>query len=85
MSPNPVKPSRNLLVWGILLPVIASFAVVSAIAVNLSLPTVILILVAFVEAVLIILGLVIPQHGQEAAVVKMENVRPVTTMSRRKG
>jgi vacuolar-type H+-ATPase subunit I/STV1 len=74
MSPNPIKPSRNLLVWGMLLLVIASFAGVSAIAVNVSLSTVILIVVAFAEAGLIVLGLIIVQNEQEAKVEKLENV-----------
>jgi hypothetical protein len=74
MSPNPIKPSRNLLVWGMLLLVIASLAGVLAIAVNVSLSTVILIVVAFAEAGLIVLGLITVQNEKEAAVKKSENV-----------
>jgi hypothetical protein len=63
MSQNPVKSSRSLLFVGILLFAIVGFAAISATVAQVSLSGVILILVAFAEAGLIILGLIRVQGG----------------------
>lgn len=69
------------MIWDILLFVIVGFAGISATVAKVSFATVILVLVAFAEAGLIILGLIIVQNGQEASVGKLETVVPsVTTM-----
>jgi hypothetical protein len=59
---------------GILLFAIVSFAAISATLVRVSLSAVVLVLVAFAEAVLIILGLIMVQNGHEASVGTPENV-----------
>jgi len=74
MSRNPVKSSRNLLFGGVLLFAIVGFAAISATVVKVSLSAVILVLVAFAEAGLIILGLIMAQNGQETSVRNRENV-----------
>ena len=73
MSRNSKLP-RNLLFGGILLLVIVGFAAISAIVAQVSFSAVILVLVAFAEAGLIILGLVMVQNGQGASVGKQQNV-----------
>ncbi len=73
MSQNP-KSSRNLLFGVILLFAVVGFAAISATIVKVSLSAVILVLVAFAEAGLIILGLIMVQTGQEASVRNQENV-----------
>ncbi len=74
MSRNPVKSSRNLLFGGVLLFAIVGFAAISTTVVKVSLSAVILVLVAFAEAGLIILGLIMAQNGQETSVRNRENV-----------
>jgi len=74
MSRNPVKSSRNLLFGGILLFAIVGFAAISATVVKVSLSAVILVLVAFAEAGLIILGLVMVQNREQVSVGNRENV-----------
>jgi len=74
MSRDPVKSSRNLLFGGILLFAIVGFAAVSATVVKVSLSAVILVLVAFAEAGLIILGLIMVQNGDQVSVGNQENV-----------
>jgi len=68
MSRDPVKSSRNLLFGGILLFAIVGFAAISATVVKVSLSAVILVLVAFAEAGLIILGLVMVQNREQVSV-----------------
>ena len=72
MSRNP-RSSRGLLFGGILILVISGFAAISATVVGVSLSSVILVLVAFAEAGLIILGLNILQNGREAALSNDES------------
>ena len=74
MSRDPVKSSRNLLFGGILLFAIVGFAAISATVVKVSLSAVILVLVAFAEAGLIILGLIMVQNGDQVSVGNQENV-----------
>ena len=74
MSRDPVKSSRNLLFGGILLFAIVGFAAISATVVKVSLSAVILVLVAFAEAGLIILGLIMVQNGEQVSVGNQENV-----------
>ena len=74
MSRDPVKSSRNLLFGGILLFAIVGFAAVSATVVKVSLSAIILVLVAFAEAGLIILGLIMVQNGDQVSVGNQENV-----------
>lgn len=74
MSRNPVNSFRNLLFGGILLIAIVGFAAISLTVVKISLSAVILVLVAFAEAGLIILGLIMVQNGQETSVGNQENV-----------
>jgi hypothetical protein len=74
MSRNPVDSSRNLWFGGILLFAIIGFAAISATVVKVSLSAVILVLVAFAEAGLIILGLILVQNGHEGSVGTPENV-----------
>jgi hypothetical protein len=74
MSRNPVNSSRKLLFGGILLFAIIGFAAISATVVKVSLSGVILVLVAFAEAGLIILGLILVQNGHESSVGTPENV-----------
>ena len=74
MSRDPVKSSRNLLFGGILLFAIVGFAAVSATVVKVSLSAVILVLVAFAEAGLIILGLIMVQNGDQVSVGNQDNV-----------
>ena len=76
MSPNPVKSSRSLLVGGIFLFAIVGIAAISATAVKISLSASILVLVAFAEAGLIILGLSMVQNDREASVTSQENAYP---------
>jgi hypothetical protein len=57
----------------LLLFVVVGFGISATLA-KVSLLTVILVLVAFVEAGLVILGLIIAQNGQEASMAKPENV-----------
>ena len=58
---------------GIILFAIVGFAAISAAVVKVSLSAVILVLVAFAEAGLIILGLIMVQNGQGTSVNKQEN------------
>jgi hypothetical protein len=74
MSRNSVNSSRQLLFGGILLFAIIGFAAISATVVKVSLSAVILVLVAFAEAGLIILGLILVQNGHEGSVGTPENV-----------
>jgi hypothetical protein len=74
MSRDPVKSSRNLLFGGILLFAVIGFVAVSATVVKVSLSAVILILVAFAEAGLIILGLIMIQNGEQVSVGNQENI-----------
>jgi hypothetical protein len=74
MSRIPVKPSRNLLFGGMLLLAIVGFAAILTTVVKVSLSAVILVLVAFAEAGLIILGLIMVQNGQESSVRNQETV-----------
>jgi hypothetical protein len=76
MSRNPVNSSRKLLFGGILLFAIIGFAAISATVVKVSLSAVILVLVAFAEAGLIILGLTMVQNGQQASARSRENAWP---------
>ena len=76
MSQSPVRSSRSLLLGVILLFVIVGFATISATVVKVSLSAVILVLVAFAEAGLIILGLTMVQNKQEASARSRENARP---------
>jgi hypothetical protein len=64
---------------GILLFAIVGFASISATLVKVSLSAVVLVLVAFAEAGLIILGLILVQNVHEGSVGTPENVEP--TMS----
>ena len=73
MSQIPAKSSRKLLFGGVVLFTIVCFAAISATVVKVSLSAVILILVAFAEAGLIVLGLIIVQNGQEVSVRNQEN------------
>jgi len=59
---------------GVLLFAIVGFAAISTTVVKVSLSAVILVLVAFAEAGLIILGLIMAQNGQETSVRNRENV-----------
>ena len=72
MSRNP-RSTRSLLLGGILILVILGFAAISATVVGVSLSAVILVLVAFAEAGLIILGLVMVQNGREVPISKDES------------
>ena len=74
MSRNPVNSPRKLLFGGILLFAIVGFAAISATLVKVSLSAVVLVLVAFAEAGLIILGLILVQNGQEGSVGTPENL-----------
>jgi hypothetical protein len=74
MSRNPVNSSRKLLFGGILLFAIVGFASISATFVKVSLSAVVLVLVAFAEAGLIILGLIMVQNRQAGSVRNHENV-----------
>jgi hypothetical protein len=74
MSRNPVNSSRKLLFGGILLFAIVGFASISATFVKVSLSAVVLVLVAFAEAGLIILGLIMVQNRQEGSGRNQENV-----------
>jgi len=67
MSRNP-RSTRNLLFGGILILVILGFAAISATVVGVSVSAVVLVLVAFAEAGLIILGLVMAQNRREVPV-----------------
>ena len=59
---------------GILLFASVGFAAVSATVVKVSLSAIILVLVAFAEAGLIILGLIMVQNGDQVSVGNQENV-----------
>ncbi len=74
MFQKPVKSWRGLLFGAILLFAIVGFAAISATIVKVSLSAVILVLVAFAEAGLIILGLTMVKNGREAAVTNQENI-----------
>jgi len=74
MSRDPVKSSRNLLFGGIILFAIVGFAAISTTVVKVSLSAVVLVLVAFAEAGLIILGLVMVQNREQVSVGNQENV-----------
>ena len=74
MSLNPVNSSRKLLFGGILLFAIVGFASISATLVKVSLSAVVLVLVAFAEAGLIILGLIMVQNRQAGSVGNQESV-----------
>ena len=74
MSQIPAKSSRKLLLGGVLLFATVGFAAISATVVKVSLSALILILVAFAEAGLIVLGLIMVQNGQESSVRNQENV-----------
>jgi hypothetical protein len=74
MSRNPVNSYRDLLFGGILLFAIVGFATISATVAKVSLSGVILVLVAFAEAGLIILGLILVQNGHESSVGTPENI-----------
>ncbi len=74
MSQISAKSSRKLLFGGVLLFAIVGFAAISATVVKVSLSAVILILVAFAEAGLIVLGLIMAQSRQEGSVRSQENV-----------
>ena len=67
MSQIPVKSSRRLLFGAILLFAIVGSAAISATVAGVSLSAVILVLVAFSEAGLIILGLVMVQNEKGAS------------------
>jgi hypothetical protein len=73
MSQNRVGSSRRLLFGGILLFAIVGFAAVSATLVKISLSAVVLVLVAFAEAGLIILGLMMVQNRQPGSLKNQEN------------
>ena len=73
MSRNPVDSSRKLLFGGIFLFAIVSVAAVSATLVKVSLSAVVLIPVAFAEASLVILGLMMVQNRQPGSVKNQEN------------
>ena len=73
MSRNPVNSSRRVLFGGILLFAIVGFASISATLVNISLSAVVLVLVAFAEAGLIILGLMMVQSRQAGSLKNQEN------------
>lgn len=64
MSRNP-RSTRSLLFGGVLILVILGFASLFATVAGVSLSAIILVLVAFAEAGLIILGLVMVQNSQE--------------------
>ena len=72
MSRNP-RSTRSLLFGGILILVVLGFATVSATVAGVSLSAVILVLVAFAEAGLIILGLTMLQNGREATISNDES------------
>jgi hypothetical protein len=74
MSRKPVNSSKDLLFGGILLFAIVGLATISATVAKVSLSAVILVLVAFAEAGLIILGLIMVQNGRQASVRDQENV-----------
>jgi hypothetical protein len=74
MSRNPVNSSRKLLFGGILLFAIVGFAAISATLVKVSLSGVVLVLVAFAEAGLMILGLIVVQNRQAGSVRNQESV-----------
>ncbi len=74
MSRNPVKSSRNLFFGGILLFAIVVIVAISATVVKVSLSAIILVLVAFAEAGLIILGLIMVQNREQVSVGNQENV-----------
>ena len=67
MSRNP-RSTRSLLFGGILILVVLGFAAISATVAGVSLSAVVLVLVAFAEAGLIILGLVMVQNSREVLV-----------------
>ena len=73
MSRNPINSSRRLLFGGTLLFAIVGFASISATLVKVSLSAVVLVLVAFVEAGLIILGLMMVQSRQAGSLKNQEN------------
>ena len=74
MSLNPVNSYRKLLFGGILLFAIVGFAAISTTLAKVSLSAVVLILAAFAEAGLIILGLIMVQNRQAGSVGNQENV-----------
>ena len=67
MSRNP-KSTRRLFFGGILTFVVLSFAAISATVAGVSLSSVILVVVAFAEAGLIILGLVMVQNSRDVPI-----------------
>jgi len=73
MSQNPISSSRRLLFGGILLFAMVGFAAFSATLVKISLSAVVLVLVAFAEASLIILGLVMVQNRHPGSLKNQEN------------
>jgi hypothetical protein len=73
MTRNPTNASRNILLGGILLFAIVGFAAISSTVLKVSLSAIILVLVAFAEAGLIILGLIMVQNGRETSVTNQEN------------
>jgi len=73
MSQNPVNSPRRLLFGGILLSAIVGFATISATLVKISLSAVVLVLVAFAEAGLIILGIMMVQNRQAGSLKNREN------------
>ena len=75
MSLNPVNSSRKPLFGGILLFAIVGFAAISATLAKVSLSAVVLVLVAFAEAGLIILGLIMVQNRQAGSVGNQESVQ----------
>lgn len=72
MSRNP-RSTRSLLFGGVLILVILGFASLFATVAGVSLSAVILVLVAFAEAGLIILGLTLVQSGRGAAISNDES------------
>lgn len=72
MSQN-LRSSRSLLFGGILIIVTLGFATISATVVGVSLSAIILVLIAFAEAGLIILGLIIVQNGRQAPLTNDES------------
>ena len=74
MSRNPVKSSRNLSFGGITLFAIVVIAAISATVVKVSLSAIILVPIAFAEAGLIILGLIMVQNREQVSVGNQENV-----------
>lgn len=72
MSRNP-RSSRSLLFAGVLIFLILGFATISATIVGVALSAVVLVIVAFAEAGLIILGLIMAQNGRKVSLGKDES------------